>query len=217
MLHLIWLKLRLKRIDNNYSEQGLTLIETLMAIVVIAIVITASTPPILLAVATRIQNRRAEQAMQIAQQEVERVRLIVDQGNYLNSRLPPASSITDPDNINTVGAPTAPCTPPPDSYGSCTSTQAFTEDNFLVQVFRDPGVSQAGVAPDGSAQVVAFRMGVRVYSPAAELGSLGTRPASLQMTNALGEQTRFPLAVIYADLARGDVTGTLDSYRDFVD
>ena len=213
MLHLIWIKLRLKRINNNYSEQGLTLIETLMAIVVIAIVITASTPPILLAVATRIQNRRAEQAMQIAQQQIERVRLIVDQGNYTNSDLPPAASISDPDDINTVGAPTAPCS------SSCTATQATeeTKDDFLVQVFRDPGVSQAGVAPDGGAQVVAFRMGVRVYSPAAELGSLGTRPASLQMTSALGEQTRFPLAVIYADLARGDVTGTLDSYRDFVD
>ena len=203
MLHLIWTKLRLKRINNNYSEQGLTLIETLMAIVVIAIVITASTPPILLAVATRIQNRRAEQAMQIAQQQIERVRLIVDQGNYTNSDLPPAASITDPDDINTVGAPTAPCS------SSCTATQASREDDFLVQVFR--------VAPGGSDPVVAFRMGVRVYSPAAELGNLGTRPASLQMTNALGEQTRFPLAVIYADLARGDVTGTLDSYREFVD
>ena len=211
MLHLILIKLRFKRIDNNYSEQGLTLIETLMAIVVIAIVITASTPPILLAVATRIQNRRAEQAMQIAQQEVERVRLIVDQGNYLNSRLPPAASISDPDNINTVDPPTAICT------SSCTATQASREGDFFVQIFRDPGVSQVEVAPDGGDQVVAFRMGVRVYSPAAELGNLGTRPASLQMTNALGEQTRFPLAVIYADLARGDVTGTLDSYRDFVD
>ena len=214
MLHLIWIKLRLKRINNNYSEQGLTLIETLMAIIVIAIVITASTPPILLAVATRIQNRRAEQAMQIAQQEIERVRLIVDQGNYTNSALPPAAS-TDPDDINTVGAPTAICS------SSCTTTQASTQGDFFVQVFRDPGVSQVGVAPDGSDQVVAFRMGVRVYSPAArtELNNsgLGTRPASLQMTSALGEQTRFPLAVIYADLARGDVTGTLDSYRDFVD
>ena len=211
MLHLIWLKLRLKRINNNYSEQGLTLIETLMAIVVIAIVITASAPPILLAVATRIQNRRAEQSMQIAQQEVERVRLILDQGSYTNSELPPAASITNPDTINTVDAPTAICT------SSCTATQASRDGDFLVQIFRDPGITQAGVGPNNSDQVVAFRMGVRVYSPAAELGSLGTRLASLQMTNALGEQTRFPLAVIYADLARGDVTGTLDSYRDFVD
>ena len=194
-----------------------------MAIVVIAIVITASAPPILLAVATRIQNRRAEQAMQIAQQEVERVRLIVNQDNYLNSELPPAASISDPDDINTVGAPTAICS------SSCTATQASRAGDFLVQIFRDPGVSQVGVTPDGNDQVVVFRMGVRVYSPAAraELGSLGTRPASLQMTSALGEQTRFPLAVIYADLAIGDLEvrdlgggelkGTLDSYREFVD
>lgn len=222
-----------QQVVSRYSEQGLTLMETIVAMLILSTVVAISTPPILLATATRVQNRRAEQAMQLAQQEIERVRLIVDRGQYENSCpaddddndcLPPAAAnITAPDDIKDVGAPTTTCDPPSDPDFSCTATQAFpnTEGDFFIQVFRDPGVTLAGVGPGGADQVVAFRMGVRVYSnaAAAELdsdGNLETTPATLQMTSAEGRQRRFPLAVLYADFTRGDLTGTLDSYREFL-
>lgn len=216
-----WFKLQSSaKTVGKHTEQGLTLVETLAAILTIAIVITVSTPPILLAVATRIQTRRAERAMQIAQEQIERIRILVEQGEYENSDLPPAASgISDPDSINTVDAPGSICPScNANSYPS-SITEAFeqieqNQQNFLVQVFREPGVSQT---VDGTSQVVAFRMGVRVYSPAAQLGSLNTTPASLQITSGLGEQQQSPLAVLYADLVRGDLTGSLDSYRQFLE
>ena len=249
MLSLIWSKLQLssnslsfsfkrqqakflyQQAVGRHSEQGLTLMEAIVAMLILSTVVAVSAPPILLATATRVQNRRAEQAMQLAQQQIERVRLIVDRGEYENTCpasdddndcLPPAAaSITDPDDIEDAGAPTATCAPPSDPDSSCTATQAFTEGDFFIQVFRDRGVTQPGVAPDGTDQVVAFRMGVRVYSNAAAAemdgdGNLETTAASLQMTSAEGRQRQFPLAVLYADFTRGDLTGTLGRYREFL-
>ncbi len=69
------------------SEEGVSLIEALVGIMIITLVLSASAPPILLAAATRIQNQRAEQAMQIAQRELDRVRLLIEQGDYKNTFL----------------------------------------------------------------------------------------------------------------------------------
>jgi type II secretory pathway pseudopilin PulG len=210
-----------RRAAKKTSEQGLTLLETLVGILVITIVLAASTPPILIAAATRIQNRNAEQAFQIAQQEVDRVRLLMEQGDYADANLPPAdSSITDPNNIKNVSAPTTscnkPCTP-------TTPTQAIQDGDFLIQTFRETGVreQQVGADPDGNNQVIAFRMGVRVYSNAAiqnlaNGGSLEKEAASLQMTDGLGQQRQKPLAVLYTDFVRGDLTLSLQGYRNFL-
>ncbi|OKH22560.1 hypothetical protein NIES593_12255 [Hydrococcus rivularis NIES-593] len=208
-------------VTQKRSEQGLTLLETLVGILVISLVLAASAPPILLAAATRIQNQRAEQAMQIAQREIDRVRLIVEREDTVNDDLPPVdTSITNPNNLKNVGAPTAICTT------SCTVTQARQEGDFLIQVFREPGVKETDIrspdpTPNTEDQVIAFRMGVRVYSLAAintltSGGTLEKEAASLQMTGGPGQQTNRPLAVLYADFARGDLTLSLEGYKKFL-
>lgn len=218
---------------SNLSEQGLTLLETLVGILIITLVLAASTPPILLAAATRIQNRRAEQAMQIAQQELDRVRLIMERDASLNEELPPAdTSITNPDNIKNVVAPASVCPP---SSSSCTPYPAFNEvrvsedENFLIQVFREKGIQESSldnsVPPtdptpnDGQDRIMAFRLGVRVYSNSARsnLGTanLSTEVASLQITGGPGQQITRPLAVLYGDFARSDLTLSLKAYRSF--
>jgi len=60
------------------SDQGLTLIEGLIAIVIIAITMVSITPPIFWAVASRVQTQRAEQALKLAQGEIDRVRVLAD-------------------------------------------------------------------------------------------------------------------------------------------
>jgi type II secretory pathway pseudopilin PulG len=203
---------------NKSSAQGLTLLETLVGILVITLVLAASTPPILLATATRIQNKKAEQAMQIAQQELDRVRLMVERGEYINSDLPPpAYDITSPLNIKNVASPNAVCQYPciPDG-----PTEAMDRGDFIVQIFRDPGVSDPQVDDrEGNDQVIAFRMGVRVYSSAAKdnlLDGLETEVASLQMGNSLEKLGKRPLAALYTDFARGDLTPSLRRYREFL-
>ena len=69
--------------------KGLTLIECLVAIVIISITVVAITPPIFVATASRIQSRRAEQANAIAQAEIDRIRTIVERGSsYTTAQLP---------------------------------------------------------------------------------------------------------------------------------
>ena len=82
------LLLRLLRSPSAKSVQGLTLIECLVAIVIISITVVAITPPIFVATASRIQARRAEQTSQIAQAEVDRVRVLMERGKLVEKQLP---------------------------------------------------------------------------------------------------------------------------------
>lgn len=78
--------------NPKIEAQGFTLVESLMGILVISVVAITITPPIVLSTATRVQNRRAEQAMQLAQAEVDRIRVFVEQGVADTAKLPPVPS-----------------------------------------------------------------------------------------------------------------------------
>ena len=69
-----------QRQGGGASEDGLTLLECLVAIAVIALTGAMIGPPLVMAAATRVQNRRAEQALQLAQGEVDRIRAMVIRG-----------------------------------------------------------------------------------------------------------------------------------------
>jgi len=62
--------------EQRHSESGLTLMECVVAIAVVALAGALITPPLFLAAATRVQNRRSEQALQIAQGEIDRIRTL---------------------------------------------------------------------------------------------------------------------------------------------
>ncbi len=218
------------QVDQNLSQawrqrqvsQGFTLFETVVAMLLISTIVLAMTPPIFLAVAIRVQNRRAEQAMQLAQGEIDRVRVLVEQEKYTINDLP-AVTATSPINITSVSAPTTLSNTIKSDNSSCSNLYGGTQipDNtalqvdvkkdckpdFLVQTFRDSGVTRLV----GTNQVVmAFRMGVRVYAYAAvvpqngQLPSLDTQPASLKFTTGVGNQRSRPLAVLYTTIARSD-------------
>jgi hypothetical protein len=188
--------------------------------------------------ATRIQTRRTETAVTLAQKELERIRLIVDTGTYTDDMLPPqarnsaGTNITTPGDISQTRPPTSILTDPPCAVFeiSCPAyddNQAWWTDSsqeFFVQTFRTTGVQQNN-------QIVVFRMGIRVYSKVAEqnlasLRTLRTEAAPMYLTRGAGErivvtrngtnirarQSQFPLAVIYADFSRAD----LNTYRQFI-
>ena len=67
-------------VDPMRHSSGFTLIESLVAMIVISITLVAIVPPIFWATGTRVQNRRAEQALAIAQGEIDRVRTQVERG-----------------------------------------------------------------------------------------------------------------------------------------
>jgi prepilin-type N-terminal cleavage/methylation domain-containing protein len=216
-----------------HSEQGLTLLESLVAILVISLVAVAITPPIFIAVATRVQNRRAEQALQLAHGEIDKVRVLVDRGITEENQdqlpaLASANEVSDvppPSNIhNELQSTNFTCSEyeqsnnpvqipvntalPVDVNGDC-------EEDFFVQSFRVNEVDNINGTP------MIFRMGVRVYSIAAEnnieSGGLSeVQEASLILTTGQGQQDEYPLSAIYTDLGQGDRESSLNQYRCYL-
>lgn len=221
-------------------DQGLTLIESLVAIIVIAITVVSVTPTIFLAVATRVQTRRTEQAVQLAQAEIDRVRVMVERGRYAMTDLPPDAGT----NISAAAAPTTAMAGTVRSFvPACnndtgTPATAVTQylridtdpvrnpttgvwdctPDFIVQTFRSTGFDSNGATPTTASPPVGFVMGVRVYSVVAEQtlaggGSLLTGQAALRNTTGLGNQRVRPLAVLYSVVVRNDLNQSLDNYR----
>jgi prepilin-type N-terminal cleavage/methylation domain-containing protein len=186
------------------SEQGLTLLECLVAIIIVAVIISAITPPIFLVVATRVQNRKADQAQQLAQAEVDRVRRLVERGNYTRDKLPP--SVGGVRNLSTVSAPANP------TWNRIVDINGDGKQDFVVQTFRNDGIAN----PNNPTQPVAFTVGVRVYAFFAGQ-TFETKRASLGMTTAEGSQRRRPLVVLYNDVALNDNQNSLNSYRQFLE
>ena len=206
-------QLRRKSGQKNTSEQGLTLLECLVAIGVIAVVVTAFTPQIFLAVATQVQNRRAEQALQLAQGEVDRVRRTVELGSYNDETdLPPKGG----SDTKRQSAPSSSTTLQPNKQFSSSPSVGVDIDvngdgtkDFIVQTFRSPGIERSG-------RTTAFDLGVRVYAFTSNTGTFENPPtssASLKLTSALGQQQRKPLAMIYTSVAQSDNRNSLCKYR----
>ncbi|MGJ3254647.1 MAG: type IV pilus modification PilV family protein [Elainellaceae cyanobacterium] len=220
------------------SEAGLTLLECIVSIVVVAITGALITPPLFLATATRLQNQRSDQALQIAQGEVDHIRTLTEQSRHYPTALPavgPANTASVqayalPDaiasqlkSVNTGcadlydGAQIPPTTLLPiDVDGDC-------ESDFLMQFFRTPGVTSTRETTSGTNRPTAFKVGVRVYARNAgdNLGNLyrdpdtgGVVPASLKFTSGEGNQRERPLAVQYTQVTWGDTEFSLCQYHD---
>jgi len=212
---------------DSANQQGLTLIECLVAIVVIAITVATITPPIFLATATRVQARRGEQANQIAQGEVDRVRQLIERGTYTITQLPSnagtgaAGTVAAASSVGaTLLSPAAcstypPATPiasnalvPVDIDGDC-------KPEFAMQVYRTGDclpASLTGVTP--TPPPYAFDLGVRVYTyrDGETLPPLTTDRASLGL--AAGKRdtgtTRRPMQVLYSRIARVNSSEALE-------
>jgi len=230
---LAWLILRSKQRGTQAEafQQGLSLIECLVAIVVVSITLVAITPPLFYITATRVQSRKAEQALQVAQAEVDRVRAVVERGVYTATDLPAEVS-----SLNSVPAPTG-ITPggvlkSANSSSGCNTYTGATvaatlllpvntdidptnaaacQSQFLVQTFRTAGT------PNAKGITTGFRLGVRVYADIPLLrqnfGSLQTEQASLKFTSGVGNQHLRPLAVLYSTVVRNDTSNALQDYR----
>ncbi|ASC70330.1 uncharacterized protein XM38_012680 [Halomicronema hongdechloris C2206] len=216
-------RLALQRGDCHLAcqEDGLTLIETLVAIVVIALTLGAITPALVIAVATRVQSQRAEQALAVAQGEIDQVRLIVEQGGYEDTDLPQSvpslndstpATMVPPDQEDPLDSTTAYDSLPP------TKTRAVDVDgdgdpDFGIQVYRTGGVS-IGNKP------VAFGLGVRVYDIQAldstSTNTLEADPSRLGITGGEGERGRRPLAALYTSVVRGEDTESYCEYFDLI-
>lgn len=210
------------------SEDGLTLIECLVAIVIIAITTAAIGPMMVFSVATRVQNQKAMQASQLAQAEIDKVRLTVEQGGDYAARLDElfvvsASAISPPASVIDIEAPKR-------FRSSSESVEKVTDarkvdmdgdgdDDFAVQLFRTAGIEVPARDSTLADTPVAFDLGVRVYDIRAEsaTSALQTDVADLAFTSGEGQRGTRPLAVLYSQITQGDRQGSLCQYWQLTD
>lgn len=175
------LPLQLGKIQQSSLQSnqfGFTIIESLIAIVVVTILMTAIAPVIALSVATRLQARRVELGTQAARSYIDGVRSEaiaapshtvpldeVDNDNnfdfqratFANAAVPTGGSLSCP--TTTTGYPYCSNTSTPSLYcidldgGGC-STNSFKD--LVVQAFRS-------VTPTSNDAKRGYLLGVRVY------------------------------------------------------
>lgn len=176
----------MKKSLGKRTEKGLTLIESLVGIMVVATVVTLITPALVVGYATRIKNYRTDQAIKLAKGEIDRVRLQVDRGNIKANdiaQLPPirpgSQEVQDFD-IDRWPAPTPvpvgtkpPACPLLNVSGTTPVTSVCSLDingdgewDLGMQTFRSATPSSA-ISANDSESPVAFLMRVRVYTKAA--------------------------------------------------
>ena len=235
---------RLGQVLKGTSSQtkfssGFTLIESLVAIVVISITLVAITPPIFWATGTRVQNRRAEQALALAQGEIDRVRAEVERsGSTAVTDLPASAGATSVFATYEGPAPTAAWSKMRSTNPSKNTAEVVTAGearfpaanqyipvdtdgdgtaDFLVQVFRDTGVCDSTPTPCAATDVPRiFNMTVRVYSAIAKgstLAKLENRRASLTGTTGTKQAKDRPLAVLSSQVARSVNSKALEQYQ----
>ncbi len=217
------LLLIMARSRSTKPNSGLTLIECLVAIVVIAITVVAITPPIFVATASRIQSRRAEQANQIAQAEIDRVRVVMERVPATETQLPQAGTdVVSGVNPSALASPGG-C---PNRYPSADATiQAPSNqvipvdvDGDCVPEFAMQVVRTNDCIPTGSTVTVpySFDLTVRVYGykPGDAMTDLGAKRMTLGLTTGrAGDDPttgalRKPLQVLTTKVSR---VGKVDS------
>ncbi len=120
---------RQKQSSADSSQSGFTIIDSLMAIVVVGILLTAIAPVIVLSVGNRVQSRRVELATQAARSYVDSVRsraieapkhaVLLDEIDEISTTPP---NKFNPQRITFAGVPA------PTSSGSLTCTAARTAE-----------------------------------------------------------------------------------------
>lgn len=208
----------------SFSQKGLTLIESLTAIVITGVILSLIAPPLLLSAATRIQSRKAEQAQGIVRQEIDRIRAALSREDGIpvenedgfvppETTADPLNSAPSPNDLvnqrSNLDAPRKALRVDVDGDG---------EDDFFVQLLRNPGARfGSGIA---TCQLAVFEMGVRVYDIAAAENltnnTLGIAPISVQMTSGLNQRETNPLAVGYTEVSRSDLKISLLEYREYL-
>ena len=206
---------RLSIKKSKPTEKGLTLVEALAAIVIFGFSITAVTAPLMLSMATRVRAHRAEQAMELAQGEIDRVRLLLERGdinNDLVSLLPPdggtgaAAEVAAPTGQDTTCEPAA-------ENATQWCLVKVNNDEFAIQTFRTKTqpISTTNTTPAG------FTIGVRVYTKAAidNNATLGTEPISLAFS-AANTASAGPLVAVYTPIVRSDLPNSAGIYRNLL-
>ena len=198
------------------SQSGFTIIESLVAVIVVAILLSAIAPVIVLSVATRVQARRVELATDAARSYIDGVR---------------TTKISDPPiTIRSTGATTDP--PPPDAppsgpLTSCPSTiGGICSTTTSYQLYCFPGdtgdckndkamiIQAFGYNPTSQNAQYGYKLGLRVYRADAFKTSITLKASKdtginkqLPFTGGTGLRSiQAPLVEMTTEISNGSTT-----------
>lgn len=192
---------RKSQLPTQSSRSGFTIIESLVAIVVVGVLMTAIAPVIALAVGTRVQARRVELATQAARAYIDGIRsgtitpptttVASTTSKYiLESTSVPTSLASlycvDLDNLDSDGISFG------DADNGCTSNSV---SDLAIQAFRSK------VNDDASDPQKGYKLGVRVYRADAFIDSTALTKGRTQatFTGGLGNR-KAPLVEITTEI-----------------
>ena len=227
-----WLSWLLKKHQESDRESGLTLIEALMAVLILALVIGTIAPPLVIAVSTRVRNREVEQSLQVSRQLAEQARISLYNWNGNPATVPAAvpdlakasdytgGSIPDPADLTKIKAPSDVCETAgvPSGTEACNSALDmkgvdFDKNgtiDFYVQTFRANECST-------TSEIFAFDMGVRVYpyDVVRTNGTLVSGISNVDQGAAFSDRRKnnSPLSSAYTTLIRTEANLGLTGYN----
>ncbi|MCC5665288.1 hormogonium polysaccharide secretion pseudopilin HpsB [Nostoc sp. CHAB 5784] len=158
------IKHKQQQVSQLCDESGFTIIESLVAMLLVTILLAAIAPTIVIATATRVQSKRVEQATQAARSFIDGVKTGAVTapttttapdgtlaGNLLNTNMPPPTSSTS-----------LYCVTKNASNNLIISTTACTNILFYIQaktitVTTSTPIDSTGIPKDG------YRLGIRIY------------------------------------------------------
>ncbi|MFS8836422.1 prepilin-type N-terminal cleavage/methylation domain-containing protein [Synechococcus sp. WC101] len=206
------------RLWQQHQAEGFTLIEVLASVVLVALAMAALAPTLTVIAYRRAMSERVELANRLAQEEVDRIRTLVDIELAAN----PRAFEDDPDQLARlpkVGANPLANTPPPtnmDTEGDNYSIRVArvqvpgrNSEEYVIQTFRDAGAPCIDRRENRVIQGVpcSFLMGVRVYhrfsfdpTTRQALPGLGTELASASQNLANADVWLFPLATSFVEV-----------------
>jgi prepilin-type N-terminal cleavage/methylation domain-containing protein len=221
------------RLWQQHQAEGFTLIEVLASVVLVALAMAALAPTLTVIAYRRAMSERVELANRLAQEEVDRIRTLVDIELAAN----PSAFRTQLARLPKVGANPLANTPPPtdmDTDGNNYSIRVArvqvpgrNPEEYVIQTFRDAGAPCIDRRERRVIQGVpcSFRMGVRVYhrfsfdpNTRRALPGLRTEVVSANQNLANADVWLFPLATSFVEVNPaanlGDVCRQIAIARD---
>jgi prepilin-type N-terminal cleavage/methylation domain-containing protein len=220
---------RIRRVKSANSQAGFTIIESLMAMVVVSILMAAIAPVLTLSVATRVQAKRIELGTQAARAYIDGVRsgvIIPPSHKILLSEVDSSTKAFTPDRVDFVeegGIPSQSLSCTSLTAGYCTNTatasmycidrdannQCSGLKDFIIQAFRSTTSDTVDDTNKG------YVLAVRVYrADAFNNGStlkVGEQQATF--TGGLGNK-QTPLIEVSTEVISKDADTNYSSYCD---
>jgi len=192
------------------QQDGFTIIESLMAIIVVSILMIAIAPAIALSVANRVQARRIEFGTQAARAYIDGVRSqVVTAPLDTTSMTPnaPTSATSLSCSANSYCTSTATSTTPTNLYcidgnadGNCTNTQPR---DMIIQAFRFNG--------NNTTATTGYSLGVRIYRADAFSDTTALTSNPIQSPVGIGNR-KAPLVVMTTE-----INDAIPKYGDLCD